>query len=146
MWMVIIACSVPACWPLAVHLFRKAKSTASGNNNNNNNNSISKRHNYRASFGPDSYDYSNSGGSYTATAEGRRKMSREYPLLESGYGIMLRKDISVREEVDERETTNSPVPESWGPKKSLDVEGDEYAHSKGDGDGDGEATSTAERV
>ena len=87
--MVIIACSIPACWPLAVHLFRKARKSNSSSNNNNNNT-------WR--MGPDNHrTFPLQGGSYHVSAEGHKAVGREDPLLE--YEIMVRKDLSVQEEV-----------------------------------------------
>ncbi|KAL2057152.1 hypothetical protein ABVK25_002891 [Lepraria finkii] len=87
MWMVIIACSVPACWPLAAHLFRKAKSRSAKPKCK-----TSGPDNHRA------FQLHDMGDSYHASAEGRRDMSGENSLLENG--IMMRKDLSVQQELE----------------------------------------------
>ena len=85
--MVIIACSIPACWPLAAHLFRKARKSSNSSNNNN-----AKRK------GLDNHrTFPLQGGSYHVSAEGHKAAGREDTLLE--YEIMVRKDLSVQEEV-----------------------------------------------
>ncbi len=89
--MVIIACSIPACWPLAAHLFRKARKSNSSSKNNNNNNNTKRK-------GPDNHrTFPLHGGSYQVSAEGNKAVGKEDTLLE--YEIMVRKDLSVQEEV-----------------------------------------------
>ncbi|KAL6716688.1 hypothetical protein ACLMJK_006256 [Lecanora helva] len=89
MWMVIIACSVPACWPLAVHLFRKSRpgsnetqSKTSGPNNQQ------------------ALGLHDVGSSYHASAEGRRATSGENFLLENG--ITISKDVFVQQELERK--------------------------------------------
>ena len=85
--MVIIACSIPACWPLVTHLFHKTKSK-SGNTKRN-------------TSGPDNHRFfplHGMGGSYHVSAEGHRTGGHEDSLLE--HGIMMRKDLSIRQEVE----------------------------------------------
>ena len=85
--MVIIACSVPACWPLVAHLFRKSKS-----NKDNTKRKISGPDNHR------SFPLHSIGGTYHASAEGNRTASRDASLLE--HGIVMRRDLSVQEEIE----------------------------------------------
>ncbi|KAM0796506.1 hypothetical protein BDR22DRAFT_893191 [Usnea florida] len=86
MWMVIIACSIPACWPLVTHLFQKKKSV-SGNTKRN-------------TYGPDNHGFfplQGMGGSYHVSAEGHRAGDHEDLVLR--HGIMMQKDLSIRLEV-----------------------------------------------
>ena len=84
--MVVIACSIPACWPLVTHLSHKKKSI-SGNTK-------------RTTSGPENHRFfpiQGLGGSYHVSAEGHRNGGHEDFLLE--HEIMMRKDLSIRQEV-----------------------------------------------
>lgn len=85
--MVIVACSIPACWPLVTHLSHRTKS----------NSGTIKRNTSR----PDNHRFfplHGMGDSYHVSAKGHRIGGREDSLLE--HGIMMRKDLSLRQEVE----------------------------------------------
>ena len=97
--MVIIACSVPGCWPLVAHLSRKSKS-----NTDNIKRKASGPNNHR------SYPLHSIGGTFHASAEGNRAASHEAHLME--HGIVMRKDLCVHEEMESELRTPGPRRES----------------------------------
>ena len=94
MWMVIIACSVPACWPLVTHLLRRFRSRGGS------------KHKSSGHLDRRSTCLRDMGGSYHARTSraaslvdaSLRTDSHEKILPEDG--ILARKDISVQRDYE----------------------------------------------